>query len=456
MKPRLTIGSLLIIALQLSSCQPASLPTINATPSRLALSPTPIPAPTSTQPPNPRSFPTPTIPAHSEPYRNCTRTPGVSGCDPSAPSIAIKIAYFSPADRLVVIDFATGSGWQYNIPKPVSIVWSPDGSQLSVVNESNTDNSLYQYSTLFFNDTGELKKAIQSDDPFGRTENTPLGSEEMETLRGERVGSSDGAVAWVTGNWDYKTRKLHIIEKPGSPEQEIPLDLNKGYDPFELIAFLPEIHTLIGFQRELSVMNEYSFGSELYWVDPHSKKILLTGLRGHLIAKDLTELKGYTLALVDYHYGASRDGRLALVDCRIGQVQTPFSENTRINSLSWQSGSSEWIAIQATQSEGADPIPGQTTLAQGIYLYNIRSGAVQRLVSTENGWRDRIMGWSDDGKNLIYIHFPDDQKRLPFASLMMYSLADGTIRTLMNKLNTPFQDAAYLNWDGSMKLYIPK
>jgi hypothetical protein len=392
----------------------------------------------------------PTVVPLSEPYRNCTKTPGLWGCDPSAPAIHGKIAFYDSDGKLAVIDLGNGTGWQITMPAPNGLSWSPDGSQLLVRRQVQESDLNQKNEYTLYAAQGKHLNTFESDYAYWREDGTL--SDRYES-RANRVVAPDGAAAWIDYNMVTEKLQLHL-QAPSDPfEQILSMDACRTARLFRLYAMFPEGHNLIAYMPQESVINDVMIGSEICWIDTQTRKTKSTGLHGHLGVAGLSELKGDTLAVIDRQWEVMPFGHLALLNGRTGQVQFPLPESIVARELAWQPGNSEWLALATAPREGADQKPDPYMPVAGIYLYNFRSGEVCLLIETEVGWRDGLFRWSKDGKFLIYGHFEYSEDR-PTASLMVYRMADGKSWPLVINLASPVKRGPYLSWSGDLAMFM--
>jgi hypothetical protein len=375
------------------------------------------------------------------------------GCEPSAPAIHGKIAFYDSTGKLVVMDLSDGTGWQVVSPQPDLFSWSPDGSQLLVRVAISQNIVDIKNKYVVYDAKGKRINAFEAGYRSWREDGTLYDYTAPENRVENRVVSPDGVVAWIDYNTFNEKLQLHL-QAPSDPfEQILSMDTCRIARPFLLYALFPEDHNLIAYMPEGSVSNDVMVGSEICWIDTRAGKTQSTGLHGHLGVAGLSELKGDILAVIDRQRELMPFGRLALLNGRTGQVQFPLPESTVARELAWQPGSSEWLALATAPREGTGQKPDPYMPVAGIYLYNFRSGEVCLLVQTEAGWRDGLLRWSKDGKFLIYAHFEYSGDR-PTVSLMVYRMADGKSWPLVIHLASPVKRGPYLSWSGDLAVFM--
>jgi Tol biopolymer transport system component len=387
----------------------------------------------------------------SVPYQNCTKTPGLWGCGPSTSVINGKVAFYDSDGRLVVIDLGNGTGWQVLLPHPGLFSWSPNGSQLLVqmpMNEEDALDGRNEY--IVYDSQGKWIKNFEADYVNWRENGTlwvPYAA------LNNQIVSSDGAMAWADEAWVGEKLQLHLQDPSDLSEQILSLDACRANRLFRLYTLFPEVHNLIAYMPQESIINDLRIGSEICWIDTQARKIKSVGLHGHLGTAGLSELKGDILAVIDRQWEVMPFGRLALLNGRTGQVQFPLPESTVVRELAWQPGSSDWLALATAPGADVDQKPNPNMPVQGIYLYNFSSSETRLLVPTEVGWRDGLLRWSKDGKFLIYAHFEYSEDR-PNASLMIYRMVDGKSWPLVIGLASPVKWGPYLYWGGDLAVFI--
>ena len=257
-----------------SATSPSSSPTV------ISATAYPNPIVTSTEGssyPGPVSTLTP-IPAIL-PFHDCGRTPGMTGCDPSAPRIAGHVAFYDvDNNHLVGLDFLTGLGWAVPIPKPKSLEWSPDGSQL-LVRMNYPQDQPYVYEYLLFGKEGQLIQQLKQDKyVYWQPQGAALRTQDQKKI----VRAQDGAEAWLDSSIDGKI--LHYLPSGETDWKTATLDISPMEWPTELFGWIPGTSSIIITNGPWSSQSDVMLGHYLYMYNTQTEELhYLKGLMGTLI-----------------------------------------------------------------------------------------------------------------------------------------------------------------------------
>lgn len=99
-------------------------------------------------------------------------------------------------------------------------------------------------------------------------------------------------------------------------------------------------------------------------------------------------MNGYTIAIIDLSRHLTDN--LKLLDGRTGTVVTPLPEETTARELAWRpgDGNGDWLAVSLILNKPVSEETSKHFPFAGIYLYNIKTGAVQNLTQTPTDWID--------------------------------------------------------------------
>lgn len=407
--------------------------------------------------PAPPASPTPLSPA--EPWKDCARTPGLIGCDPSAPELAGHVAFYDLENsQLVGIDLKTGEGWSVAIPMPVSLDWSPDGSQLLArMNNPREEHGLYEY--ILFEKNGKLIQQFRENSyQYWLHNGASLG-----TLNDRKiVQSPNGEEAWIERGDQGKT--LHYRQSANSEWQTVELTIWPPEWPHEIHGWLPGTSYIIISNGPSSVYNSVMHGGYIYLYNLQTGELVKgKDFHGHLDAQ-FSATQDSKLAIINL-YGGMNDNMLAVLDVNTGEIDRPLPRqyNTEIQSYSlwqmaWQPRNEETeglfaLMVHMVETNWKGLVPSKMFPTGGIYLYNRTANQAQMIREIP---KERVGGnfhFTADGQYLLYNEGPGEKRdatKLPQdAKTRMYVREIGTGKEwlLLELLANSGDFLGYFDWN---------
>jgi dipeptidyl aminopeptidase/acylaminoacyl peptidase len=145
-------------------------------------------------------------------------------------------------------------------------------------------------------------------------------------------------------------------------------------------------------------------GGSLLLIDPQTEKIQPLGVDAPLPPAANLAWSPSQPSLLAFTAAGAQPGLsiLTLFDFKTMNLMQPVPHGIQVNSLDWHPDGLR-LAF------AAEPIPGVTAAADlktfpasGIYLYDTRSGKVNLTLHAPEGVSIGWVGWSADGKSLLY------------------------------------------------------
>ena len=402
--------------------------------------------------PTPYLSPTP-LPA-AQPFHDCARTPGLVGCDPSAPGLAGHVAFYdAESRRLVGLDLKTGQGWAVPVPQPMALEWSPDGSQLLVrMNFPNGEPEPYEY--LLFEKGGKLVRQF--------TENKnlywqPQGAELRTYDERKIVRSQHGGEAWLGGSVEGKT--LHFRTSGTADWKTAVLDIRPMEFHTEVYGWIPGTPNILIVQVSgISTVSWVTTGHKFYIFNTE------TGMQGYLRdfhthpETQFMTSRGTDLAIIQLNMGLA-DDRLAILNGKTGDISHPFPrvegeiQPYSLWQIAWQPGpeAREGLFVMMVRmlrtnlSNPPSPIP--MFPKDGIYLYSRSSDQAQLVRETPEDIMGGNFHWTADGQYLIYGLGPFESPEGSQTSLFARQMKTGKEWLLLDHLVNPELKLSYFSWN---------
>ena len=407
-----------------------------ATPSEVDASPSPFLSPT---------------PIHvALPFHDCARTPGITGCDPSAPGLAGHMAFYDvESSRLVGLDLKTGQGWAVPIHKPKALEWAPDGSQLLVRINFPKDEP-YEY--LLFEKGGKLiRQFTQNKTVYWQ----PQGAELRTYDERKIVHSQDGGEAWLERTLKIE-KILHFRTSKAADWKTVTLDLKEL--PTDLYGWLPGTSKIIITYGPNSVQNDVMHGHSLYLFDTTTGKLsYLKNFHGHLDPQ-FAALHEPDLALIQINWGLAND-RLAILNGETGDISYPLPhiqseiQPYSLWQLAWQPGQGNneglfVMMVRMLRTNISNPPPAIPMFpTDGIYLYDRAAGQAQIVRETGEDFTGGNFHWTADGQYLLYSLGPFQSPEDAQASLYVRQISTGKEWLVLDRLVNPNQFRSYIDWN---------
>jgi hypothetical protein len=350
-----------------------------------------IPAPAETATPTPAAGPLleePTPAASGAPgsFQDCTLTPGLTGCDPSAPALEGQLAFYEPAaQRLVVLDLSSGAGWQ--TPAQVTwLAWSPDGQYLLVGNITG------EY--LIYEQGGELLRVLAPDDvPF-----FPIWQPDGRLALAGEIYSPEGSEARL----EYDGVQWRLIVQPHDGEERLlPLESSSPDRLFNLLSWVPGTNLLLG-QSYYGGNMARMMGGELITIDSVTGAVTYWEATLPLDTSaayqwNPTEETGAVPGLAFISPGPVEGveaRRLVLLDLQSANLRYPLPEGVNPTNLAWQPGG-EGLAFSADPQPNIAPAEaGKIFTGPGIHLLDASSGTVEPLTQSAAQSVDDWPNWA--------------------------------------------------------------
>jgi len=398
--------------------------------------------------PTPYLSPTP-IPA-ALPFHDCARTPGVVGCDPSAPGLAGHMAFYdAESSRLIGLDLNTGQGWAVPIPKPKALGWSPDGSQL-LVRMNYPIDGLFEY--LLFEKEGKLIRQFTEEKYLYWQ---PQGAELYNYDQRKMILSKDGAEAWLERT--FQNEKILHFRTSGTAEwKTATLDLKEL--PADLYAWLPGTSKILITYGPSSTKNDAMLGHYLYMFDTQTSELrFLEGFHGHLDPQ-FAAVQESDLAIIQLRWGLAID-TLAILDGKTGDISDPLPrvqgeiQPYSLWQLAWQPGQagSEGLfvmMVRMLRTNSSNPPPVIPMFPKdGIYLYNRSSDQAKLVRETAEDITGGNFHWTADGQYLLYTTAPLKSPQGAQASLYVRQMETGKEWLMLDHLANPDQFQSYISWN---------
>lgn len=396
----------------------------------------------------PVSSPTP-IPAALS-FHDCTRTPGLTGCNPSAPSLAGHLAFYeSESSRLVGLDLKTGQGWVVPVPKPKALEWSPDGSQL-LVRMNYPKGEPHEY--LLFEKGGKLiRQFTQEEYLFWQ----PQGAEPYNYGQRKIIRSQDGAEAWLEITLNIE-KILHFRTSEAADWKTVTLDLKEL--PTDLYGWLPGTSKIIITYGPNSVQNSVMLGHSLYLFDTKTGDLhYLKGFNGHLDPQ-FAAVREPDLAMIQLYWGLAND-TLAILDGNTEEISYPLPriqseiQPYSLRQLAWQPGQANneglfVMMISMLRTNISNPPPADPMFpTDGIYLYDRAVHQAQIVRETAEDVMGGNFQWTADGQFLLYCLGPIKSPENARANLYARQIETGKEWLMVDDLVNPGQSLGYISWN---------
>ncbi len=385
-------------------------------------------------------------------FSDCDRTPGLFGCDASAPRLAGHIAIYDIAEnRLVGLDLQSGQGWSISMSQPKNLEWSPDGSQLLVRMDYPIDQR-NEVEYLLLDKGGKLLQPITRDKYlYWQPQGASLRTYEQRKV----IHSKDGAEVWLENSKDGKT--LHFRSSENTEWQEVGLQPTPMEWPIELYGWIPGTSKIVLAQYPLSVANDDMMGNYFFTFDIQTGELhFLKDFHGHLDPQFIS-LRGSDLAIIHLTWGLA-DDTLAILDGKTGNITYPLPRETghiqpySLRQIAWQPGKNNDNGLLAMMANRLQTNPPNPLLEKplfskdGIYLYSPKSGQKKLLRETPGNTLGGNFYWTTDGQYLLYSLGPINSSQNAQTSLYIRQILTDKEWLLLDHLANPTLKISYISW----------
>ena len=392
----------------------AALPTVVVT-LLPAASQTPALGPTATSPLPTEITPQPTLENQpglhvaltpdapgSQAWQDCALAGGWVGCDPAAPKLAARLAFFIPAGPAVaVLDLEAPNGWSIPVAAASGdprLSWSPGAENLLVALNEN-QAAIYAADSA---PSGSLPL-----DPAG----SPPAWQPDQTVAGpDIVHSAQGAIAQLEQGPDLRWQ-IVVLAAPGAEPVRMDLEGQPSDRLYHLIGFVPGTHLLLG-QTYFSGNQVMMQGAQLFTFDVENgarvdlEAMAPLGWQASFAWKP-GDPPGSPATLAFTDTGGPQIGlpTLTLIDFATGDLRRPLPEGVAVGELDWQPLEGNLAFAASPLGAIAPPETAATFALPAIYLLEPASGAMRALTQPPAGARDGLPTWTGDGQWLLYARF---------------------------------------------------
>ncbi len=315
-------------------------------------------------------------------FHDCARTPGLAGCGQDAFALSGRLALNDrSAVRVVVLDLASGAGWQ--VPyHPETLEWSPAGEKLLLEHqtEGGAEHQLWSAEGQRLDDPqGDALLSWQPSSLLAE-QNTLSTTADGSEFRLELAGGA----RWL----------LHA-RLGGGEEQTLPVDENPADRQYLLLDRVPGDGRLLA-QRYYPTNLGLSAGAELILIDPSSGKVEPLELSAPLGKGASLAWSPAEPALLAFLSSGAEPGMtgLTLFDFATGERRDPLPAGVQVYALDWRPDGKQ-LAFAAEPLAGAISVTGQQAFpAAGIYLYDPQTGAVSSAEMFPTGLGEGWVRWT--------------------------------------------------------------
>lgn len=343
-------------------------------------------------------------------FHDCVLTPGLAGCGQAAFALSGRLALNDrSAVRVVVLDLASGAGWQ--VPyHPENLEWAPAGDKLLLEHqtEGGAEHQLRNaQGQQLVSPQGDALLTWQGPDLLAE-QNTLVGSADTSEFRLELAAG----LRWL----------LHA-RLGGGKEQTLPVDENPADRQYLLLDRVPGDGRLLA-QRYSPSNLGLSAGAELILIDPSTGKVEPLNLSAPIGKAASLAWSPAEPALLAFLSSGAEPGMtgLTLYDFAKGERRDSLPAGVQVYALDWRPDGKQ-LALAAEPLAGVISVTAQKIFpAAGIYLLDPQTGAVSSAETFPTGSGEGWVRWTADSKALIIAQVRRDSAGVPTVDVRALNL----------------------------------